>query len=705
MATETSQILINHIRFALRRKEAADELILLLNSIPVTGADTGIIVVAQDGGDFATITEGLAAASSGDVVLVYPGTYAENVTIPSGVRLVGFPAGAAVTISGADTTGVRVTMMDNTTLREVTVVGPSDGANPAIDADAISTVGVLFTVRIIGGSGTSTGPGVSKTGTGTLLMQLVGHNGGVFGGHLLDATAGLVRLVGGGLNGNAGTSDALLSITGTAQLVGQLVTAAAAYVATDGLRVGGTASVQLANMLLNEAGNITNGLHIISDGVTIDMSDSHLHGTTADILVDPALTGTGTVFNFSSGDYKRARRIVPVGWSPDLFLAASTDTDTEEDNPGLKFEGAGEFGSREFPGRLAIGTGAPTVFGMEAYTYDASGTTYTRRTEDARSSDGSAFTWGTDINDALLVGWPSKLSMLQIHATIAAVLGAGSYAVEVVTATGPLVWTELNRMAADKPNGPPSQYGDDILTRAVEENIRIDIDATAWDSWVVSDPPSSGSTLYWVRIRNVAAITTQATIERIRCGKNFASLSSGAAERYGANEARTTFWEGTGEDLSAPSGGANAPGNADITLSANVSYRQARSQYATGQDNRAGTQIPIPRGLDTSRPILLALEWTTDGISTNAVQWDLYVTEVREDDVLNSTTIELPVVTQSIVPPGTALQKRLTLFQLSIPDVKPGDNIAFMLWRRGSVDTNPDDAIAISMAWEGVFWS
>ena len=42
----------------------------------------GVIIVAKSAGDFTTIAAGVAAASSGDVVLIYPGTYAESVTIP-----------------------------------------------------------------------------------------------------------------------------------------------------------------------------------------------------------------------------------------------------------------------------------------------------------------------------------------------------------------------------------------------------------------------------------------------------------------------------------------------------------------------------------------------------------------------------------------------------------------------------------------------
>ena len=61
---------------------------LQISNLPVA-SPAGQITVATVGADFTTITAGLAAASAGDAVLVYPGTYAESVTIPANVMLRG----------------------------------------------------------------------------------------------------------------------------------------------------------------------------------------------------------------------------------------------------------------------------------------------------------------------------------------------------------------------------------------------------------------------------------------------------------------------------------------------------------------------------------------------------------------------------------------------------------------------------------------
>ncbi len=83
----------------------ADNTMLVADSSNVSGikyvtcaTTTNIVVVDKGGSDstgarngkpFLTVTAGLAVAQSGDVVLVYPGTYAESVTVPNGVNLRG----------------------------------------------------------------------------------------------------------------------------------------------------------------------------------------------------------------------------------------------------------------------------------------------------------------------------------------------------------------------------------------------------------------------------------------------------------------------------------------------------------------------------------------------------------------------------------------------------------------------------------------
>ena len=53
---------------------------------------TPIIVDANGAGQFTTITAGIAAASNNDTVIVWPGTYVEQVSLNKNILLQGFQA-------------------------------------------------------------------------------------------------------------------------------------------------------------------------------------------------------------------------------------------------------------------------------------------------------------------------------------------------------------------------------------------------------------------------------------------------------------------------------------------------------------------------------------------------------------------------------------------------------------------------------------
>ena len=63
----------------------------------------------------------------------------------------------------------------------------------------------------------------------------------------------------------------------------------------------------------------------------------------------------------------------------------------------------------------------------------------------------------------------------------------------------------------------------------------------------------------------------------------------------------------------------------NVTISANVTYQQANSEFPSGSDlRRAGMMLTIPEGLDTSQPIQMEISGRRTGLLLLGVQWDLY---------------------------------------------------------------------------------
>jgi len=673
---------------------------------PTPSPGAVVLLSASSSTEYTTITAALAAASSGDVVMVGSGDWSESVTVPDGVRLVGYPITTSVSILGADTTSTRVTLGAGCTLREILVKGPSSGSNPNVTANHASGGTILFSVRLEadGGSGAM----IQKTGAGALICQLVGFNAGTTTGAILDASAGLVRIVGGGINANAGTAAEFLKFTGTVTVEGQLAQVGPPMNLADVLHIGGTAQVGLANLTTpnDGAGTVTNGLRIVADGVTVDLNGCVFRADTYDFLVDSGLTGSGSNVTLIGMEFEKGKSSFPATWDPDLLLVSYADRGESGDNPGLKFVGVVDIGTPQFPASFSAGEGDSSILGMVAYTLDDSSGTFTDVTSDVTTGgDGNTAAWGTDADDALYIGFNENFKPRAYDLENVVALN-GTLAVEVLTGTGPEVWTGINYMSGL--SGTSTSYAKSVFARASgDENMRLNTEGSAWSSWTAGDPPSTGTDRYWLRVRNDGAITTSPTVDRVKVGTSWIEEKNTGTARFGESEELRTFWEGNGEMMSAPNGGANNPNNADITISTNVSYRQASSQYASGQNNRAGTQLEVPRGIDTGRPATFALVWTTSGTDTAAVKWDLYVTEVQIGDVLNSTTTERAVITNSVAPSGTANTVYKTTFDADISDLVPGDEIAFMLWRNGSgggSDSNSNAAIALSLAWEAYFY-
>lgn len=668
-----------------------------------SASPAGIITVAQGGGgDFLTITAGLAAAVAGQTVEVYPGIYNENIIIPSGVSLQAAGSPLSTRINGGAAT--PVTASDGTRIVGFGLIGPS-AAVPTIDVTGLTSGGGGFIAsRILITSGGALGRGIVGPGSGAMILDNVVYNAGTMASFIehvgVAATSQTYISLASVLPGDGAVSTLtdIIKASGPGRLTILEMFVAAAAIITDGLEVG--CNFQGQNILYSEQGNVANGLHITADGIEIDLSDSHLHATANDILVDPALTGAGSNVNLTFVDFENANTSIPSTWVPDLFISCHVDTGGSGDNPGIKFNGAAEFGTLQFPSSVAMGDGDSSVLGMVAYTYDDSAGTYTDVTTELRSESGSPATWNTDVNDALLIGFPSKPRMYDIENVAALVGGGNTVAVRVFTGA---VLEDIVYMSADS-DGSGLFYAKTVFQRPNgDENLRLGTDSTQWTNWATTDPPSIGTPMYWIWFQNTGVITSAPTVERVKVGDSYIEEKRTGTNRFGQAEQTRTFWTGSGEDLSTPSGGVNAPNNFDVTISPQVTYRQSKSGYVTGQDNRAGKQLGLPEKIDTSRPLIGTLRWTTDGTSVLPIDWEMYLSEVPAGATLNTVDVTQNIDAKSIAPTGTAQKVVTTTFSFDISELVPGSSFAVMLWRRGTVDTNPDTAGALTIALSATF--
>lgn len=93
--------------------------------------DSNVWTVGDTACDATTITAGLALASAGDAVVVYPGDYAETVVVSAGVSLIGVDK-YGVVIGGAsygDTSETIVELRNNSSISNISIIDRYDVAN------------------------------------------------------------------------------------------------------------------------------------------------------------------------------------------------------------------------------------------------------------------------------------------------------------------------------------------------------------------------------------------------------------------------------------------------------------------------------------------------------------------------------------------------------------------------------------------------
>lgn len=670
----------------------------------------GVITVATSGGNYTSIQEGMDNAAAGQTVLVYPGTYAESIDftgVAANVRVTGFPNAQNVIIAGADATSTRVTLSQPGTLREITVVGPSGGANPAIDCTGLGVgeLAVLFNAVLRGGGAGHTGPLFRGAGSGEVAaIQGLYHNGGTTSGNFFECTGG--TCVGADWIANVGTCAAVVSVSGgVLRLQNLQLQDNTLYSCTSAIEISGGA-IQAQSIVVPEGilAPCSNGLRIRGDGVSVDITDAQFSGSTFDFLADSGLTGSGSALLLGGCDFEKSKASFPSTWLPDRLIVSYLDRGTGGDNPGSKFVGNVDIGTTQFPASLSAGTGDSTTLNMRAYTYDSSAGSFNNVTGDLQSNDGVTATWAVDQDDGIFIYCDGfKPRMMDIENVVAAVSGAGALSVEVVTGVGPITSTVMNYMSADADSHV--QYAKTILARPnANENARFDTKQAPWTTWPTTDPASSGTAAYVLWIRNLGgALATSPTIDRVKWGDSFWEQKSTGTNRFGTAEPVRTFVRLNGESLSSPTGGVNAPQVLDVTISTNVTYRLSNSLYPDGSDARqAGAQFQLPLGIDTSRPTQFVFTAYTDGTDINAVEIDLYVTVAPASGASPTETPYTPTFT----PTGTAgIGGRQTVeVDIDLSEAVAGDTIGFVFNPQRATDANPDDFAVLNFAWQAAFY-
>jgi len=580
----------------------------------VFGNDVTALVDRQDL-PWVTILSALAAATSGDVVMVRPGTYTESaLTVPSGVALISTGDWQETTILGSAATNTRVTLSASSIINGFTVEIPTNAGAYGVEFAAAAGVASANYVAFVGQAGAA-GGGLGNTGTGKTISSEIRYTSGD-ADTVVEATAGILAMESLHVPGSAGAINAAIRISGGAR--GQIVHAnSGAPSVVSGIQVLDGIFIGIGVNVFN----CTNALRISANTADVRITSGLLEGATNNLLVDPGLTGAGGVTRIQC--QMDPKFDIPSSWiDSDHAWTFFTAEDAALD-ASFQLWGAGlAVGHPERGSGTSSGEGVPysqvnTVLTTDATAGPASnGAGFVDISVAAESKSGSTFAFqGAAAGHSILFctnredGTGDKLIFWggELDQVAAAVLGGGSFIWEIQTAVN--TWTEYSVMASA--TDEQYVYANDLFLRAATtETIRVGIDSdTTWPETTIN-----GTLGHWMRFRIESTVTTAPTFERLRLLPSYAHFNKrGQLATSGLAQWRSQLF-GVGNVWGEVAGGGAADGT--ITVGSGGIPTSWDQKIKKGKLNSNGDSVSFQfqiAALCTAYPLFFDLYYSTAG--------------------------------------------------------------------------------------------
>jgi len=560
------------------------------------GFPSGVLIKNNAGTtEYATISLAIAAAVSGDLIEVPPGTWAESFTIPAGVTVKGVGGLSVTFITGAAATGTRVTLGGTSAkLIGFRVTLPTD-AVPAITS-ALATQATARDIMLVGAG--ASGIGVRNSGTGTLMLVQLEYGGGACDAIFENTSTGVLAIVNGAAV--AGTVADAFRVSAGKILIQNYACTSASF--TDIFHVGAGE----IEVIAFEAENATTAVHVTHNSakflaIAIRIEGNVTNHLTVDPGIDPAKVHIlAAEMDRSKISYDAAADGVILQFQDDF-----------EGDRGMVIEGELAVGSPQRGKEAVFGEGDSYVKNQKVITTDATagaaadGGNLTDVSTEAASASGSTFSFqGVAANHAIMYGSDNldaaadalKFYGLKLKQTTAAVeITAKSVAFELWNGAA---WTAFDVMATE--SGNFYRYANDVLVRAnSSEHIRFGITSdTTWAKKVID-----GKNLYWMRMRITANLTTAPVFEQSKLSCN----------RFEANADGTNTFHGNARFRKTLSATGNVFGESGSVGSVTVGVgaggvptgwnHNIKNSELNGNADAIMMQMSLPRGIDTGHPL------------------------------------------------------------------------------------------------------
>jgi len=591
----------------------------------IFGDDATALTNRQDK-PYLTIDSALDDTTNGDTVIVRPGEYPEEFSIPEGVSLVS-EGGWEVTILGpspASAAGAIVELSEDSFIDGFSINVPQ-GSFDALISSHISGTSTANNITFYGNGGVgSTGTGLYKTGGGKLIGYGIRVEGGGMS-NCLKVDSGTLALEGVHVPQSNGDIDNVLLVTtssgtnaGRAQMVGfncgnNNVTNA---IRTEG---GSSGVIPVAKIFTPNIANSTNALSASGDYENINLLGGALEDVTYAVKIDLTGTGVDASYRITSNHQPNYIYTPAVAYTAEFGLDFTQES-TDEFKSSKNIFGLSQMslGFAEKGTEFNAGRGAPSTVGMKVFTTDNTATSasdggnITDVTDDAKSKEGSTITFQSGGTNTTILFTTQRISSdlttpLKYYGIDLNVLQkkvGGEYVFEYWNGTE---WVEdlVHIHSADL----GYSYGNELFLRSQsDENLVFDLSKDSWSAKTIN-----GVNGYWMRCRTVSTGTTKPTIEQSKIIYDSSTISKDGVLSFNGKSLYkevSNLYCGT---WGYPNGFLS---DYNVTVGSGTGLQTWTHEFLDSQfgTNESATFIlKIPQGASTSQKVNVNATYTLNG--------------------------------------------------------------------------------------------
>jgi len=585
---------------------------------------------------YLTIGTALSASTSGDTVMVRPGTYLEeNLNIPTNVSLVS-EGGWQVTRLGkspSSATNNVVILNQDSYINGFSINVPESSFNGIYAPNSSGTNGAYNITFYGNGSTGSTGNGLYKTGGGKIIGAEIRCEGGGLK-NLMKVDSGVLAIESTHVPQSVGDIENVLLVTtsgssfyGRAQMVNFNT---GNNNVTNGVRVEGGTSGNVPECLIFTPNifNATNAINSNGDYSVINFLGGRIENVTYAVKVDLSGTGVDAIYRVTSNHQPEYFYPPAVAYNADFgldFTQESSERFTSSKN--LYGVDRMSVGFAERGTEVHIGRGAPYGTGMVVLTTDnttssvSDGGNFIDVSEEAKSVAGSTFTFQTGGTGTSILLTTTRLSedlstplkFFGVDMDVLTKTNGGSYTVEYWNGTS---WVEDLYQVHSEDLG--YNYNKTLFIRnQSDEHVVFGLDKDLDDSW--SAKTINGITGYWMRFRTTASATTYPSFEQFELMTDSTFITKEGVIQFNGRSLYTRSYDllggqwgqgtGTITDFNVTVGSGTNP-------SQSWNHEFPVSQYSA--DGEAATfTFRIPKGVSTAQKVNVYADYILNGTAAD----------------------------------------------------------------------------------------